>query len=229
MQNRLRKQPVPIHHVIRGNKMTYEIIPLHKNAKDILGQTFGRLTAIAPVGRSKGWNIQWLCICVCGTEKVAIVSALSSSSVASCGCLVVDANRKERHIHGRCGTTEYIAYRAMIKRCSDPTYKNYHRYGGRGIKILYTSFSDFFDDVGYRPDGKNSIDRINNDTHYERGNCRWATWAEQNTNTSRNRNITHNGKTMCLAEWAREFDIPYGTLQGRLNRGWSINRALTAS
>ena len=39
--------------------------------------------------------------------------------------------------------------------------------------------------------------------------------------------ITHNGKTQNLASWAREFGLPWSTLNNRLLRGSSIEEALT--
>ncbi|MDJ0596961.1 MAG: hypothetical protein QNJ72_44550 [Pleurocapsa sp. MO_226.B13] len=40
--------------------------------------------------------------------------------------------------------------------------------------------------------------------------------------------ITYNGETKCLAEWAEDLGINYGTLQNRLGRlGWSIADAFT--
>ena len=71
------------------------------------------------------------------------------------------------------------------------------------------------------------IDRINNDIGYSKDNCRWATSSQQNRNYSRNINIEFNGKSQCLADWATELNIIYGTLWDRLKQGWSIERALT--
>lgn len=81
----------------------------------------------------------------------------------------------------------YSTWRAMKNRCNNPHADNYSRYGGRGIKIKYTSFQEFLDDVGARPSTIHTIDRVNNNGHYERGNCRWATPKEQQANRRNSR------------------------------------------
>lgn len=41
--------------------------------------------------------------------------------------------------------------------------------------------------------------------------------------------LTHDGKTQSITEWAQELGIKRRTLESRIKRGWSIEKALTAS
>jgi hypothetical protein len=41
------------------------------------------------------------------------------------------------------------------------------------------------------------------------------------------RNITHQGKSQGLQDWARELGMSYQAIQYRLDNGWSVKRALT--
>jgi hypothetical protein len=73
----------------------------------------------------------------------------------------------------------------MKQRCENPTSPSYTQYGMRGIIVCErwrTSFARFLEDMGPRPSASHSIDRINNDGHYEPQNCRWATWRQQAEN-----------------------------------------------
>lgn len=74
---------------------------------------------------------------------------------------------------------ERVIFISMKNRCADPVRVHYN---GRGIKVLYKDFDEFFADVGPRPGPEYTIDRIFNDGHYEKGNCRWATKSEQQKN-----------------------------------------------
>jgi hypothetical protein len=82
------------------------------------------------------------------------------------------------------GSREYRSYQAAKFRCSNPKCCKWQYYGGRGIKFLFTSFEQFFAELGPRPTGT-TLDRIENDGNYEPGNVRWATWHEQRSISAR--------------------------------------------
>jgi hypothetical protein len=78
-------------------------------------------------------------------------------------------------------TLEYYSYHAAKSRCTNPSNKNFADYGGRGIEFRLTGFEPFFGDVGLCPPA-HTLDRIDNDGHYECGNLHWATRKEQSVN-----------------------------------------------
>jgi hypothetical protein len=82
------------------------------------------------------------------------------------------------------------------------------------------------EELGPRPDGM-QLDRIDNDGHYEKGNVRWATLQEQTNNREVTITLTHNGRTRCLSDWAKETGLKAETIWARIKRhGWSVADAL---
>lgn len=71
----------------------------------------------------------------------------------------------------------------MVRRCVEPTNKDWKNYGGRGITIVkrWLKFENFLADMGERPLAR-TLDRKNNDKGYYKRNCRWATLSQQNNN-----------------------------------------------
>ena len=118
----------------------------------------------------------------------------------------------------------------MVYRCTNPSHKDYLSYGGRGISVCqrWLKFENFLEDMGARPKGF-SLERINNNGNYCPSNCKWATRKEQQRNTRSNRILEHDGKRMCLAEWAEELGINHRTLRSRLQRGWTISETLSTT
>lgn len=171
----------------------------------------------ARIGRLTGKTLRWRCRCDCG--RIAVVSP----NAQSCGCLQSERTsasaRRHGHARGDNGgpTPLYRTWRSMRDRCENPRHKSYAEYGGRGIRVCerWLKFENFLADMGERPIGK-TLDRIDNSRGYEPGNCR------------ANRLLTHNGLTLCVTEWAERLNIPRGTIFGRLHRGWSVERTLSA-
>lgn len=114
-------------------------------------------------------------------------------------------------------TRVYKIWQDMKARCKNKNLSCYKNYGGRGIKVCerWKLFINFFEDMGAPPTDSHCLDRVNNDGHYCKENCRWTTQKSQMRNMRRNHLITHNGETKCLQEWADIFSIPAGRLRHR--------------
>ena len=126
-------------------------------------------------------------------------------------------------------TPEYQTWANMLYRCRTATAPQYPQYGDRGIGVCaaWESYGRFLRDMGKRPLGAASIERVDNSGNYEPANCRWATSKEQARNRRSNRMIEWRGRVMPMAAWAERVGLKYGVLQNRMRRGWSIDRALS--
>jgi hypothetical protein len=194
--------------------------------RDLTGKRFGRWQVLELVGKRRDARHQfiWRCRCDCGTEKTVSGSTLKLGTSVSCGCY----KRERSTTHGMDGTPTYKAWSAMLARCNNPKSKEYHNYGGRGIRVCeaWHKFEPFFADMGERPAGL-SIDRIDNDGNYEPENCRWADWKQQNRNRRNNKMMEFRGERISLAELAERHGLGYRLVWRRIKRGLSAEEAVS--
>lgn len=122
----------------------------------------------------------------------------------------------------------YKSWHMMKQRCNNPNYNQFKDYGGRGIQVCerWLTFENFLADMGVRPPGM-SLDRKEQNGHYEPGNCRWASRSDQQRNRRTNRVLELDGRAMLITDWAKELDLTVQALIGRINRGWPLEQALT--
>ena len=141
----------------------------------MVGQTYGQLTIL----EEKGKKVQ--AACVCGIIKVYWRVNVLGGKTLSCGCYrnaqVSAANTKHGHRkNDQKISATYRSWLAMKKRCDNPLYEHYDRYGGRGITYQnsWSDFTNFLFDMGERPEGL-ELDREDNNGNYTKDNCRWTT------------------------------------------------------
>lgn len=124
-------------------------------------------------------------------------------------------NKKDHHL--------YATWSAMRRRCNSKACRGYKRYGGRGIKVTdrWDDFWVFVQDMGKKPSPSHTLDRIDNNGDYTPENCRWALPIEQANNRRDNINLTVDGVTKSIMQWAHELGVDHTTLRVRLRYGWS--------
>jgi len=137
--------------------------------------------------------------------------------------------RSKNHGLSRAYPREWAAWRAARNRCIEAAHPSFENYGGRGITMCrewLDDFPAFFAHMGPCPAGK-QLDREDNDGDYTPRNCRWATPQQQARNKRTSRLVSHDGRTLTIAEWSERTGVSYNAIKNRLERGWQVAAALT--
>lgn len=184
---------------------------------NLIGKKFNKLIVISE-HRANG-RIYCLCRCDCG--KIKSIRKDHIGKTHCCGCDKI--NHKElkyprlhkiwESMHARCECKKHESYKDYQNR---PICEEWHRISGGGLQKGFINFYEWAINNGY--DDSLTLDRIDNNKGYNPENCRWVTIIEQARNTTRNRNITYNGKTQCLRAWCDELGLSYIAIEHCLAR-----------
>lgn len=91
----------------------------------------------------------------------------------------------------------------------------------------WSSFEEFFKDMGsgYAPGLE--INRVDNDLGYYQGNCEWTTHTENVGNRRNTVTVVVGGALCTLAKACRSHKVPYERTRKRISEGWDVLDALT--
>lgn len=200
---------------------------------DLTGNRYGKLTVLEFLYKRENKHLMWKCVCDCGGEAIVQGNNLKTGHTSSCGCIRLNRHTKHGHTKDYKKSPEYRIWGSMKSRCYNPNNKEYHNYGGRGIKVCERwldkekGFLNFISDMGSRPKGK-WLDRVENDGDYIYNNCDWTTPQAQQNNRRNNHVITFRGESLTISQWSKRLNINPKTLANRLTQySWSEERALT--
>lgn len=127
-------------------------------------------------------------------------------------------------------TSEYLSWKDMIKRCTNPTDSGAKNYLERGIEVCdrwLSCFDNFLEDMGLKPTPQHTLERKDNSLGYSPENCCWATRTEQARNRRSNRLLTYQGRTQPLSAWAEELGLTEKVVRSRLSYGYPTEIALS--
>ena len=159
---------------------------------EMVGTQFGLWSITNRGVVRKGKEIAVYCRCQCGDVHIIHTQNLlsgKSQGCRSCASKRLHVSKGRVLITGAAVLRVQKRCNSMRQRCENPNDLSYHNYGARGIQFRFANVSEAIayillelpHDTYLRVD----IDRIDNDGHYEKGNLRLATRAENLANRSR--------------------------------------------
>ena len=202
-----------------------------------VGTRFGKLTVLNEPGFGTKVTVQ----CDCGKPPYAIWrGSLRSGNSTQCkGCAGGIQRRKDWEkrnpgipMRQDCPLVDSLNTRFYQARgrCNNPRHQAYRDYGGRGIEFRFDSFFDYYTHVTSLPgcgEPGLTIDRIDNDGHYEVGNLRWATVQQQGENTRRTLQPEAYGIQWASQKaLARELGVRHSAIIHHRNKGRSWEQIL---
>lgn len=122
------------------------------------------------------------------------------------------------------------AWFGMMRRCYTTDRPDYQHYRNVKVRMCDEWLNDFDAFASWSLENGAemglSLDRIDNNGIYSPDNCRWTVKRVQANNTSTNDYIAYDGRTQTIADWAKEYKIPYFRLYSRIMKGWDMKKCL---
>lgn len=167
------------------------------NYENLTGRTYGKLTAVERAGTDKNGRALWRCSCECGGEKITDALSLKRGDCKSCGCI-----RPNHGVRGRFVdlTGEKFGKLTVVGR----------------VKSMWLCKCDCGRQCEVRSDS------LKNGNTKSCGCLRSSKTVLSRTQKS----LTYKGTTLTLSEWSKVTGKSYQTLYRRLQRGWSVDKAL---
>lgn len=194
----------------------------HGPRKNLVGERHGSWVIVAYAGTRRKGETLWTFRCDCGFEYDQRISQIRKAKQKCCQECKKSRPSKAKD-PGRYGALR--SWTKMKDRCENQNHMHYDRYGGRGIKIEWKTFDEFYKSMGDRLPGM-TIDRIDCDGNYNESNCRWATIKEQNRNKTNGTRHEYNGEVHSVTVWAEKLGIDRYLIYGRLSQGWTFQQAV---
>lgn len=198
---------------------------IRTNKLDLSGQRFGKIIILE---RDENKSHYWMAKCDCGREYSIAGGDLTRKNrkINSCHKCMFRAHNKS---HAKTKTIEYRTWNSMIQRCTKPSHSSYKYYGARGVTVYPEwigagGFEKFLNEVGQKPEGNYSLDRIDSSKGYEPNNLRWATIEQQNRNKKTNKHIRYAGMVKIEADWAKFFGVGSSTLNSLIRYHKNVNK-----
>lgn len=137
----------------------------------------------------------------------------------SCG--IRSRGRKHGHTTHNSQSKTYNSWAMMRARCTNPNSPKYPTYGAVGITVCdeWSKFENFLNDMGERPEGM-TLDRVDNNEGYHKGNCRWSTPRRQQRNLKATRKVVYLGELWVVADLAEHLGVKRDTLRHRIKFNW---------
>lgn len=183
----------------------------------IIGQKFGRLTALKKIGEYHQ------CLCDCGATCTKRTDHIKTGHTKSCGCAakeyIASTKKQQKQPQPKKRNPAnwsrlHSVWSNMLERCTNPKHQKWYRYGGRGITVCaeWQEFGAFYESMHKTYKRGLQIERVDNNKGYSKENCRWATPLVQGRNRCDNLRVCMpENKYVALTVFCEAFDVPYKT------------------